>query len=183
MLLINLAFGAINNYKYHHNIKTNFIEQLLNFKISKKKVVSKLEVNLKRKNINYIKNIFIIMTKEMEQNIQKDNNIQYFSDVTYYCIPPNQYKYKLFILLAFNKDLYKRILCNISLISNENIETFTTLLEYLKNKYQFNPSRVTIDFSKAEFNSFKNVFPDITIIPCLSFLSKYNQKVNRIKIG
>jgi len=51
--LKNLAFGAINNYKYHHNIKSNFLEQILNFKINEKNVVSKLEVNFKRKNIYY----------------------------------------------------------------------------------------------------------------------------------
>ena len=116
--------------------------------------MSKLKANFTRKK-NYNKNIFIIMTKEMEENIQLNFNLQYFSDVKYY----------LFVLLAFNKNLYKSILCNIPLISNENIETFSTLLEFLNNIYQFNPKRVKLDFSKAEFTSFKIVFPNIRIIP------------------
>ena len=121
------------------------------------------------------------MTKQMEENIQMNSNIQFFSDVTYYCIPPNQYKYKLFVLLAFNKELYRSILCNISLICNENTETFSTLLEYLKNKYDFKPNRITIDFSKSEFNSYKLIFPNITIIPCFyHFCQNITRKLPQI---
>jgi len=74
----------------------------------------------------------------MIKNINIKNNIQYFLDVTYYTTPQNNKKYKLIILLTFNLNLYTTILCNISIIANENEETFVTLFEYLKNRFQFN---------------------------------------------
>ena len=52
------------------------------------------------------------------------------------------------------------------MISNENTETFYTLFDYLKNKYNFKPKNITIDFSISEYYGFKNVFNDIIIIPC-----------------
>ena len=82
------------------------------------------------------------MTESMEENIKKLNNIHYFIDVTYYSTPPFKSKYKLLVILSFNKDLFRAILCNLSLIANENIETFITVFEYLKAKYNFNPKKL-----------------------------------------
>ena len=56
----------------------------------------------------------------MINHINNPNNKQYFNDITYYAIPPNKNYYKIYILMTINKDLYKTIICNISLISNEN---------------------------------------------------------------
>lgn len=109
------------------NIKTNFDNLLLDFKINDKKVITKLVVNFKRNNKDYKKNIYCIMSSEMEENILSPNNTQYFSDVTYYCVPPNNKKYRLYVLMAFNKDKYKSTLCCLALISNENFETFYTI--------------------------------------------------------
>ena len=53
------------------------------------------------------------MSKDMESNINKKDNIQYFMDVTYYATPPNNSKYKLLVILAFNRQLFKSILCNL----------------------------------------------------------------------
>ena len=52
------------------------------------------------------------------------------------------------------------------MIFNENTETFYTLFDYLKNKYNFKTKYITIDFSVAEYYGFKKVFKDIIIIPC-----------------
>ena len=106
------------------------------------------------------------MSKEMENNINSNNNTQYFADVTYYWVPPNNKKFKLFTLLALNKEKYHTTLCNLSMIFNENTETFYTLFDYLKNKYNFKTKYITIDFSVAEYYGFKKVFKDIIIIPC-----------------
>lgn len=103
------------------------------------------------------------MTKEMETNLISNNNIQYFSDVTYYCVPPNNKKYRLFVLMSFNKEKYYSTLCNLSLICNENIETFYIILDFLKHKYNFSPINITIDFSKAEYIAYKKVFPNIVL--------------------
>ena len=84
--------------------------------------------------------------------------------------PPNNKKYKLVIILAFNLDLYTTILCNISIITNENKETFVTLFDYLKEHYQFNPEKITIDYSVSELNAIKHAFPNSIIIPCFFHL-------------
>ena len=106
------------------------------------------------------------MSSEMESYIVDEDNTQFFCDVTYYAIPPNQSKYKIFLLLAFNKKLYNSILCNISIIANENKETFITLFNFLKSKYKFIPKKITCDFCKALLLSIKIVFPGCSIIPC-----------------
>ena len=116
------------------------------------------------------------MTTEMEKNLISPNNSQYFSDITYYCVPPNNKQYKLFVLMSFNKELYKSTLCNLGLISNENTETFYTILDFLKNKYKFEPKFITIDFSKSLYNAYKNIFNDINIIP---YFYHYCQNITR----
>ena len=105
------------------------------------------------------------MTKEMEDNLTNENNKQYFADVTYYYTPPNSQGNKLFIIMSFNKEKFKSILCSITLLCND-VETFSVILEHLKLKYKFNPNKVTIDYSKSEYLAFKNIFNNIIIIPC-----------------
>ena len=43
------------------------------------------------------------MTNELKNNLISEDNTQYFADCTYYAIPPNKSKYKLFLILTFNK--------------------------------------------------------------------------------
>ncbi len=135
----NIIRIAYNSLRLYNNYNNNFEDNILNWKVNEFNIVSKLIVNFKRKNINYKKSIYIIMTKEMEHNITEENNIQYFSDTTYYSMPPNKFNYKIFLILAFNNKLHKVILCNISIISNENKETFITkinIIFYLKSILQ-----------------------------------------------
>ena len=49
------------------------------------------------------------MTKEIENILISEDNKQYFADCTYYAIPPNKNKYKLFLILAFNKKKQKSV--------------------------------------------------------------------------
>ena len=149
---------------------------LINLTFNNEKIVSEIFVNYERKNKLYKKEIYIIMTKNMITNIINKDNIQYFMDVTYYATPPNTSKYKLLVILAFNRDLYKSIICNLSILQNENKETFVTILDYLKNKYNWIPTTITIDYSKAEKNALQYVFPNIKFIPCF-----YHFMVNIIK--
>ena len=111
----------------------------MNLKINDENISTKLKVNFIKKNKSFEKELFILMTKEMENNLISEDNSQYFADCTYYAIPPNKSKYKLFLILAFNKKKQKSVLCNISIISNENKETFITVLNFLKIKYNFTP--------------------------------------------
>ena len=62
------------------------------------------------------------------------------------------------IILAFNNESFNTILCNISIISNENKETFISILDHLKTKYRFMPKSITIDYSLAEYNPIKYDF-------------------------
>ena len=116
------------------------------------------------------------MTTEMIDNIKKENNIQYFNDITYYAVPPNKNRYKIYILLAFNKDLFKTIICNISLITNENKETFFVLYNYFKNKYNFQPNKITSDYCPALISSIKITFPNTKIVPCFFHFLQNNIK-------
>ena len=127
----------------------------------------------KRKGIKYEKDIYIIMNTEMKENIKNEKKIQYFLDVTYYATPPNNKKYRTLIILSFNSELFRTLLCNKSIISKENKETFCTILDYLKIKYKFNPGIITIDYSLAELNVIKHVFPQIKFIPCFFHFMKY----------
>ena len=106
-------------------------KNLLNMKINNSDKFSKLQVTFKKNNENITKDIYILMTEDMINNIRNKHNIQYFIDVTYYATPPNINKYKLLIIIAFNIEEYKTVLCNISILSNEkkaniynNIRTF-----------------------------------------------------------
>ena len=82
--------------------------------------------------------MYIIMNDNMVSNINNKDNIQYFFDCTYYFIPPQCKTLKMWIILAFNKNYNKTVICNITLLKNENYETFDILLKYLKNKYKSN---------------------------------------------
>ncbi len=95
-----------------------------NFIIGNEKVVTKLNVSFNRKGKNHNKDIFIFLSPEMKSNLLEASNIQFFSDITYYAVLPGNKKYKLFILLSFNQNKFKTLLCLIALITNENTETF-----------------------------------------------------------
>ena len=90
----------------------------------------------------------------MKNNIKEKGNIQYFSDCTYFCIPPQCKSLKMWVLLAYKKNLNKIIICNISLVKNENYETFDIIIKYLKSEYNFYPSIMTVDFCKSAYKSF-----------------------------
>ena len=122
------------------------------------------------------------MNEEMESDIKEKDNIQFFTDITYYAIPPKPVKYKILILLVFNNKEFKSILCSIALIARENKETLITVYEFLKNKYNWNPNFISIDFAKAEFKALKYVFPSIKIIPCFfHFVANISKKINDLK--
>ncbi len=88
------------------------------------------------------------MNKGMIKNLIKNTEIgaQFFSDCIYYCISQVNNNFKLFIIIAFIKELLVSQLCVITLIRNENIETFTTIFNYFYEKYKFAPKKMTVDF-------------------------------------
>ena len=73
---------------------------------------------------------------------------------------------KLFVILAYNKINNKTFLCVLALIYNENRETIETILKNLKINFNFNPPFISIDFGKAGYLAFKNIFPKTSLFPC-----------------
>ena len=163
-------------------MKKNLDNNLNVFMYKEKNIITNLTVSFERKKNIYTKNILVIMSGEMEENILKKDNTQYFIDITYYATPPNNKNYKLFIILAFNQREYKTIICNISIITNENTETIVTIIEYLKDKYNWSPNRITIDFILAELNAFKLIFPQVIIITCFfRFIKNISKRLEGLK--
>ena len=99
----NIIRSAYNSIRILKEFKNNFNENIMNLKINEENITTKLKVNLIRKNKTFEKDIFILMTNELDNNLISEDNTQYFADCTYYAIPPNKSKYKLFLILAFNK--------------------------------------------------------------------------------
>ena len=149
-------------------MNSNLDNNLKVFMYNDKNIITNLNFTFERNKIKYNKNILIIMNKEMELNISNKDNSQYFIDITYYATPHNNKNYKLFVILAFNYKEYKTIICNISIITNENTETIITIIEYLRDKYNWQSNRMAFDFSLAELKAFKLIFPNVIIIPCFS---------------
>ena len=122
------------------------------------------------------------MNDEMEENIKNKNNCQYFLDTRYYATPPNSKQNKMVEILAFNKADYKTVICNLSIISNENKEIFLALFEYLRNRYNWQPKLITIDYSIPELTSIFSVFPKVTILPCFfHFIKNIIKKLPQLK--
>lgn len=71
------------------------------------------------------------MNEQMKKNIPLKDNIQYFGDTTYDCVPPQNNKMKLFALLCYNKNMNTILLCMLALIYNENTETLETIFNFL----------------------------------------------------
>ena len=70
------------------------------------------------------------------------------------------------------KDLYKTILCNVSLIYNGNKETFINIFKFLNNKYNLYPTRIKFDYSMDLLNALKFSFPEAKIVPCFFHFMK-----------
>ena len=113
-----LLISSFNHLKNFKEFNKDFKENLINLKYDNKQIVTILSVNFIRKNKKYKKDIYIIMNEEMESNIKEKDNIQFFTDITYYAILPKPVKYKILILLSSNNKEFKSILCSIALIAN-----------------------------------------------------------------
>ena len=79
--------------------------------------------------------------------INTEYKSQFLVYCTYYSFPRANNNYKLYILLAFNKSKNNSYLCCISLIQNENIETFKSIYEYLNKNYKLDISLIACDCS------------------------------------
>ena len=101
------------------------------------------------------------MNKNMKDNINLEGNSLYFADTTYGVEPPQNSRMKLFIILAYDEKINKILICALSLIYNENLETFKTIFKFLKTIYNFKPKLFTIDLGKAK--TIANIFYHFSI--------------------
>jgi hypothetical protein len=104
------------------------------------------------------------MTKKMENNLTNNNNTQFFADTTYNAVTYCNKKFKLWVLIAFNKEIQHSILCWLALIKNENKETYLTIFVYLNNKYNFNPELIIIDLGRGCYAAIKEKYKNTNII-------------------
>ena len=127
------------NFKCYKRRKEKYINLIKNMEYNNEKLVETLKVKFVRKNKIYEKEIYIIQTTEMKNNLSNKNIEQTFVDCTYYAIPNNNNNYKLLIIMGYDKTDKRSKLLLISLIVNENIETFSVIFNYIKTHYQFKP--------------------------------------------
>ena len=183
--LFDNTINLIMKNKYSKNNITNLI---LNMEDNNGyKLTTKIDVTFKRKNKVYNKNIYIMMNNNMKDNLTSNENTQFFADTTYNCVPPQNKGMKLFIIISYNSKHNKFLLCLLSLIYNENKETFEAIFNFLKYNFGFNPNLFTVDFGKAGYIAIKNVFPNTRIYPCYFHLIrrliihiKYLRSKNRV---
>ena len=156
-------------YIYNLNRRNKSLdEKLKSIEYLNENISAPLYISYTRQNITYNKRGYIYMTKSMEENLIKNNNMhsQFFADCTYNVIPSQNKNFKLFILIAFNNEKQKTELCAIVLISNENVETFDVIYQYLYSKYKFQPKKITVDCQKSHIISLQKIYPNSYIIIC-----------------
>ena len=74
-----------------------------------KSIVTTMNIKFTRNNKLYQKNAYLIIAPYIYNNLNNENVLQYFTDVTYYSTPTATKTYKILSLLGFdilNKKLY-----------------------------------------------------------------------------
>lgn len=87
--------------------------------IEDENIVTNIKVKFTYKNILYIKDIYIIMNKNMKFYINNKDITQHFIDCTYYCIPPGFKDMKMLVLLGFDNSKKKLALTIIKILENK----------------------------------------------------------------
>ena len=114
---------------------------------------------INKKNENLL--MYIIMNKNMTEEIKNKNFFSIFCDPTYRCLPPTFRNYKLYIISGFKLIEKRTRILSYILLPNETEQTYTQLFERLKNDYGFFPKIFTMDFHKPSSKALKKIFPNI----------------------
>ena len=171
---ISTICNSVSSYiKKYFSRNRNIHNLLININYKDFNISSFIEVKFKRKKKEYNKKVYFYITDEMKKTLGNINSIsQWFMDYTYYAIPRNNNSYKLLLIIAFNRNEKKNYLGAIILLQNENIETFTSIFNYLESKYNFNPKCVNIDCCSSEIFAIKKKYPHCKIILCYYHIIK-----------
>lgn len=111
--------------------------------------------------------IYLIITKNMEKNLNKGCVDTTFIDCIYKIVLPGLKNYKFLLILGYNNSTNKLLFYLYALIRNENIENFKKIFNYLKIKYNFEPKYITSDYHRGQIAAINSSFPDAEIILCL----------------
>ena len=109
--IINIANSIISQVKNYFSRNKSLHNGLLNLYYENDNISNYIQVKFKRKNKEYMKNIYFYITKTMSKNLENSNKMsQWFMDCTYYAIPRNNNQFKLFIIIGNNQEEKKQIL-------------------------------------------------------------------------
>lgn len=154
---------------FKNRAKQSIISQIINLKDDDDESICTsytYEIMNNKTKEKKIETLFLILTRNMVDNLQNDNIQQYFTDITYHCIPPTVRRYKLIILSGFNLKDKKTHICAYGLIPDEKFETIKKFFFELKNNYKFNPKIITTDYSKSITKAIYENFPECLMIKC-----------------
>ena len=90
------------------------------------------------------KNKFILIANEEMLKLKNNLIEEYFIDATYSCVPPSKPKFKLLVVSGFDIESNTTVLSPFILVTNEKIDTFIKIFQYLKTNYQFNPKNIML---------------------------------------
>lgn len=93
----------------------------------------------------------------------------YFINSSCKCLTNNIPQCKaLLIIIGYDSSIDTFLICCVVLLSHEDKDTLTELYSCLKNIWNFNPKKITLDFALVNINAIKKVFEGInaSILPC-----------------
>jgi hypothetical protein len=100
----------------------------------------------------------LIANEEMMSTLKNNFIEEYFMDPAYSCIPPCKPKLKLIVLSGFYLEKKTTVISAFIFVTNEKVETFLSIFEYLKNNFQFNPKNIMVYFRLSQIKAIQKVF-------------------------
>ena len=170
----NYIYGKYREARVINKEKMENIEKIFHLKDDNGiEIAQTIDYEIKLENNETEKLKFIIIAnKDMLLNLKNNLIDEFFIDTTYSCVPPSVHNFKLFVINGFEFESKKTDICSFILIMNEKYETFTSIFDYLKNKYNFNPKNMMSDFRMSQIKAIQKCFPHCNIHGCFFHFSQ-----------
>ena len=110
--------------------------------------------------------IYLLLTKNIKDNLNNETVDTIFIDCTYKIIPPGLRGYKFLVIVGYDNIKDKLNLYLFGLIKHENKENFESVLNYLKINYNFSPKNITSDFHMGQVKAILSVYNESNLILC-----------------
>ena len=114
----------------------------------------------------------IIANRHILLNLKNNLIDEFFIDTTCSCLPPSVHNFKLFVINGFEFESKKTHICSFILIMNEKFETFTSIFDHLKSKYNFNLKNIMSDFRMSQIKAIQKCFPHSNKHGCFFHFTK-----------